>query len=113
MSLPKYTLNMRSLPSNPLAYLGQYFQKSTGLDQNPLARGQLANANAVPVFIHYLEERILSINLRLTSQYRHIDNIFMIWPYGEEELENLIAIMNHFNPAIRFTHTANYNQFPF
>ena len=39
--------------------------------------------------------------------WRHIDDIFMIWPYTREELHFFIYGLNNSHPTLRFTHEVN------
>ena len=35
--------------------------------------------------------------------WRHIDDIFMIWQHGEDELKLFLEKLNNFHPSIKFT----------
>ena len=35
--------------------------------------------------------------------WRYIDDIFMIWEHGEEELQNFLETLNCYHPTIKFT----------
>ena len=66
------------------------------------------------IFMHQLETNILTqLNLKPDYWFRYIDDIFTIWPHGEEELQQMITIMNHFHHAIKFTHSYDFNTIPF
>ena len=66
------------------------------------------------IFMHFLEQRILTAsNLKTTIWLRFIDDTFIIWPHGEDELKHLVNIMNHFHPIIIFTYEFNKNRIPF
>ena len=62
------------------------------------------------LFMHKLETNILrTLILKTDYWYRFIDDIFMIWTHGPEELHHMMTILNHFHPTIKFTHTHDYN----
>ena len=35
--------------------------------------------------------------------WRYIDDIFMIWEHGEEELQKFLETLNCYHPTIKFT----------
>ena len=56
------------------------------------------------LFMADLEEKILeSIPLKPFVWWRYIDDIFLIWQHGEEELKRFLEHLNSFHPSMRFT----------
>ena len=56
-------------------------------------------------FMGRLEKAILDTSpLKPTYYRRFIDDIFMIWPHSERELDEFIRHMNEANDSIKFTH---------
>ena len=66
------------------------------------------------VFMGDLEAKILAgSRLKPTHYRRFIDDIFMIWPFSEEELDRFMAHMNRINQSIKFTHEKHQNEITF
>ena len=64
--------------------------------------------NYAIIFMAELEEEFLStLTLKPRIWKRFIDDIFIIWNYGEEELGHLLTLFNQFHPTIKFILTAN------
>ena len=58
----------------------------------------------VNLFMSNLETRLLdSCVLTPLLWWRYIDNIFALWPHGEEHLGQFIEKINQFHPTIKFT----------
>ena len=56
------------------------------------------------IFMAALEEEILeSLIKKPWLWWRYIDDIFMIWHHGENELKQFIDKLNKFHPTIKFT----------
>ena len=56
------------------------------------------------IFMDSLEEEILSnSHLKPLVWWRYIDDIFMMWEHGEEELQKFLEILNSYHPTIKFT----------
>ena len=56
------------------------------------------------IFMDSLEENILSNSLlEALVWWRYIDDIFMLWEHGEEELQTLLETLNWYHPTIKFT----------
>ena len=56
------------------------------------------------IFMDQLEIQLLATNNLQPSFYtRFIDDIFLIWPHGEEELKTLLTSWNSFHSTIKFT----------
>ena len=56
------------------------------------------------IFMDSLEEDILSNSLlKPLVWWRYIDDIFMMWEHGEEELQKFLETLNCYHPTIKFT----------
>ena len=56
------------------------------------------------LFMDWLEEKFLeTCEIKPWAYYRYIDDIFMIWTEGTEQLEIFLNKFNSFHPAIKFT----------
>ena len=55
-------------------------------------------------FMGKLEKSILTGPRKPTYYRRFIDDIFMIWPHSEPELDRFLTHMNEANDSIKFTH---------
>ena len=56
------------------------------------------------IFMAALEEEILeSLIKKPWLWWRYIDDIFMIWHHGENELKQFIGKLNKFHSTIKFT----------
>ena len=49
-----------------------------------------------------------SVELKPDVWWRYIDDIFLIWNHGEEELKKFLELLNDFHPTIKFT--ADYSK---
>ena len=45
--------------------------------------------------------------------WRYIDDIFILWSYGEEKLIEFITYLNGLHPSIRFTSSYSTTEIPF
>ena len=58
------------------------------------------------LFMKYLEIDLLEpYNKKPKFWLRFIDDLFIIWPHGEEELEKFNTFINSHHPTIKFTIT--------
>ena len=44
---------------------------------------------------------------------RYIDDILILWPHSELELNNFLTAMNSFHPSIKFTSNSSYDKITF
>ena len=57
------------------------------------------------LFMDDLETRILEYStFKPSVWWRYIDDIFLIWEHGEENLKSFIECLDTFHPSIKFTH---------
>ena len=56
------------------------------------------------IFMDSLEEETLSNSLlKLLVWWRYIDDIFMVWEHGEEELKKFLETLNCYHSIVKFT----------
>ena len=66
------------------------------------------------VFMGKLEDSILTDSPLKPIYYRRfIDDIFMIWPHPEKELEEFLTHINRANDSIKFTHEKSKKEIVF
>ena len=71
-------------------------------------RGTAIGTKIVPpyviIFMDSLEEDMLNNSLlKPLVWWRYIDDIFMMWEHGEEELQKFLETLNCYHPTIKFT----------
>ena len=56
------------------------------------------------IFMNNLERRMLAkLDAVPSTWWRYIDDVFAIWPHGEEQLVEFLEKINQFHPSINFT----------
>ena len=61
--------------------------------------------------MHYLETNFLTRYPKQPKIWlRFIDDIFMIWKDGEQQLRRFLEALNNFHPTIKFTHAMEKNE---
>ena len=55
------------------------------------------------LFRDSLEDMFSNSLLKAIVWWRYIDNIFMMWEHGEEELKKFLETLNYYHPTITFT----------
>ena len=66
------------------------------------------------LFISELEETFLaSSTLKPFVRWRYIDDVFMIWQHGEEQLKHFLGDLNNCHPSIKFTADYSSNKINF
>ena len=56
------------------------------------------------IFMRKLEQIVLNrVRMIPTTWWRHIDDVFAIWPFGEDNLRQFLDQKNNFHPTIKFT----------
>ena len=66
------------------------------------------------IYMDEVEQKFLeSQSKELLIWLRCIDDIFLIWTHGEQELERFLKELNNFNPNLSFTHETRKNCIPF
>ena len=70
--------------------------------------------NFAIMFMHYLETNFLtSYPTPPKNWQRFIDDIFMIWIDGEQQLRMFLETFNNYHPTIKFTYTMDKNEIAF
>ena len=76
--------------------------------------GTAAAPNYANIFMDRFETKALeNWPLRPLLWLRFIDDIFMIWIYGEDKLQEFITYLNSIHPTINFTHEFSYTHISF
>ena len=87
------------LKNNIFEHDGRFFKQKQGT-----AIGTKMAPPYAILFMSDFEERFLeSSPLKPFVWWRYIDDIFMIWQHGEEELSRFIQSLNSCHPSIKFT----------
>jgi len=59
---------------------------------------------------HFEQQAISTASSRPTHWYRYMDDTFMVWPHGEEELHDFLIHLNNIHPNIKFMMEVEKNQ---
>ena len=66
------------------------------------------------LFMGDLEQKLLAQSpLKPLVWWRYIDDIFMIWPHGEEKLNEFVNLLNSSHETIKFTHEVSPSKINF
>nr|XP_023023996.1 uncharacterized protein LOC111512130 [Leptinotarsa decemlineata] len=64
--------------------------------------------------MHFEKEALNNSRLKPTLWKRYVDDIFIIWPHGKQELNRFVTYLNNIHPRIQFTTEREENrQLPF
>ena len=97
------------LKNNIFEHNGRFFKQKQGT-----AIGTKMAPPYAILFMSDLEERFLETSpLKPLVWWRYIDDIFVIWQHGEEELARFIASLNECHPSIKFTSEYSKEQINF
>ena len=67
--------------------------------------------NYAVIFMLYLETNFLTSYPTTPKIWlRFINDIFMIWKDGEQQLRMFLEALNNYHPTIKFTHTMDKNE---
>ena len=81
------------------------FDDEQYLQINGTAMGTKMAPTYANIFMYYAENSFHSaFNFQTTTYFRHIDDIFIIWPHGIDTLEVFLEDANRTHPNISFTH---------
>lgn len=90
------------------------FNKSLYLQVHGTAMGTRMSPNYAIIFMHQLESRLQAgYHLQPKIWRRFIDDIFMIWQHGREELIEYMEYLNNQHPTIKFTYEQDQEQIAF
>jgi hypothetical protein len=59
---------------------------------------------------HFKQPAISTVSRKPTHWYRYVDDTFVVWPHGEEELHNFLNHLNNIHPNIKFMMEVEQNQ---
>ena len=94
--------------------MGFNFNGDHYLQVSGTAMGIAAAPNYANLFMNRFETKALSNwPLKPLIWLRFIDDIFMIWIHGEDNLTELIFYINGIHPRIEFTHESSSTQIDF
>jgi hypothetical protein len=103
------TLTDRVLKNNCFEFDGSIY-----IQQQGTAMGTRMAPNYAIIFMHMLEEQLLAINYPLPSIWkRFIDDIFVVWKHGEDNLKTFLSNINNHHPTIKFTWEYSTKEIPF
>ena len=103
------TLLEHILKKNYFEFNNEYYLQISGT-----AMGTRCAPNYAIIFMAELEEKFLStLTLKPRIWKRFIDDIFIIWSHGENELQKLLEQLNQFHPTIKFTEEHSEYGIPF
>ena len=84
------------------------FDNKTYLQISGTAMGTRCAPNYAIIFMAELEEDFLQQTDKKPKVWlRFIDDIFMVWNHGEENLKQMLEELNNFHPQIKFTEEHN------
>ena len=87
------------LKNNVFEHNKQFFKQKQGTTIGT----KMAPSYAI-LFMAQLEEEFLQLSpLKPWVWWRYIDDVFMIWQYGEDELKQFLEQLNSCHPTIKFT----------
>ena len=70
--------------------------------------------NYAIIFMHKIETELLQKStLKPTFFKRFIDDIFLIWPHGEKQLQDFLQMINSHHLTIKFTEEHSKTEIPF
>ena len=97
------------LTKNYFLFNGQIYRQIQGT-----AMGTKMAPNYAIIFMHYLEQNLINVSkLKPKTWLRFIDDIFMIWPHGIQELVIFMEILNNQHPTIKFTYEYSVKEISF
>ena len=87
------------LRNNNFEFDGKHFLQKRGTAIGTRMAPAYAN-----IFMHDLESRLLDLaSVKPYLWLRYIDDIFMIWTAGEDQLQDFLEWINQYHDTIKFT----------
>ena len=87
------------------------------------AMGSKMSPNYSTLTLGFLEKKLyqeinnrwgISVSNQITNKWkRYLDDCFIIWDYGQEQLDTFSTILNNLNPNLKFTMETSANNIPF
>ena len=97
------------LKNNTFEFDNKFYKQLQGTAMGTKLAPAYAN-----LFMGKLEHEILShAPLKPIFYKRYIDDILLLWPHSELELNNFLLAMNSFHPSIKFTSEIRYDKITF
>ena len=97
------------LKNNTFEFDNKFYKQLQGTAMGTKLAPAYAN-----LFMGKLEHEILShAPLKPIFYKRYIDDILLLWPHSELELNNFLLAMNSFHPSIKFTSEISYDKITF
>ena len=97
------------LEHNVFTFNGSLYQQLHGTAMGSKFAPQYAN-----LFMHHFETDFFTTQtLQPTFYTRYIDDIFLLWPHGEDSLKKLHADINKHHPTLRLTMDYSKERIPF
>jgi hypothetical protein len=87
-------------------YDGAFYDKNDGVAMGSPLAPVIAN-----YYMEHFEQQALSRAPRIPTQwYRYVDDTFVVWPHGEEELREFLDQLNSIHHNIKFTMKVEKNR---
>lgn len=97
------------LTSTYFCFDGQYFEQTDGV-----AMGSPLSPVTANFFMEDFEEKALNqATLKPTCWYRYVDDTFVIWPHGKDNLTEFLEHLNGLHKNIQFTMEIEDGRLPF
>ncbi len=90
------------LQNNVFEFNGVFYKQIQGT-----AMGTKMAPSYAILYMDYLERKILERDPKPYIWLRFIDDIFMVWLHGDEELDAFLTYLNSFHETIKFTHESS------
>ena len=98
-----------SLRNNDFVFNGETFLQIKGT-----AMGKKYAPSYANIFMaHFEKEAMKKCYLKPSTYNRFLDDIFMVWDHGRENLETFIKIMNSHHPSVKLTANIQENEIEF
>ena len=97
------------LTNNTFTFNGQHYRQIKGT-----AMGTKMAPSYPNLFMGKFEENALaSATHSRLIWWRYIDDIFLLWTQGEDQLNSFITYLNNLHPTIKFRSSFSYSEIPF
>ena len=103
------TLGKLVLKNNYFEFNGNLYLQKQGT-----AMGTRMAPNYAIIFMHKIETELLQKSTLKPSFFkRFINDIFLIWPHGEDTIQDFLIMINSHHPTIKFTEEHSPTHIPF
>jgi hypothetical protein len=79
-------------------YDGAFYEQTDGVAMGSPLAPVIAN-----YYMEHFEQAMSTASRKPTHWYRYVDDTFVVWPNGEEELHEFLDHLNNIHPNIKFT----------